>query len=73
MKTKFVAEGEEYVLQEEDVSGLKTNKADLLKELKELKEKYGDLDPDARPDERDREEGERAEREEQRELHIGVQ
>lgn len=45
LKGKFKAEGDEFVMDEPDVSGLKKNKDDLLKELKELKDKYGDLDP----------------------------
>jgi hypothetical protein len=47
LKTKFKADGEEYMLQEEDVTGLKKNKQELLDELKDLKAKYGDIDPDA--------------------------
>jgi DNA uptake protein ComE-like DNA-binding protein len=48
LKAKFKAEGDDaYVLIEEDVEGLKKNKAELLKELKELRERFGDLDPDA--------------------------
>lgn len=47
LKVKFKAEGDEYVLQEEDVAGLKKNKQELLDELKGLKERYGDIDPEA--------------------------
>lgn len=48
LKAKFKAEGDDaYVLIEEDVEGLKKNKAELLKELKELRERFGDLDPEA--------------------------
>ena len=47
LKPKFKPEGDEYVMEEPDVSGLKKNKDELLKELKELKDKYGDIDPEA--------------------------
>lgn len=47
LKAKFKAEGDAYSLIEEDVTGLKKNKQELLDELKSLKEKYGDIDPDA--------------------------
>jgi hypothetical protein len=47
LKVKFKPEGEDFAMEEPDVTGLKKNKDELLKELKELKEKYGDLDPEA--------------------------
>jgi hypothetical protein len=47
LKGKFTAQGEDYVLQEEDVSGLKQAKEDLLREKKELEKQFEGIDPKA--------------------------
>jgi hypothetical protein len=39
LKSEFKAEGEEYVLIQEDVDGLKKSKADILKEKKDLQDR----------------------------------
>ncbi len=46
LKPKFKAIGDDYELIEEDTSGLKKSKEDLLVELKTLKEKFNGIDPD---------------------------
>ena len=43
LKSKFIADGDGYQLQEEDVEGLKKSKADILKEKKDLQDKYEEL------------------------------
>lgn len=46
LKTKFQVVGDEYLLDEPDVTGLKKNKEDILVELAALKKKYEGVDPD---------------------------
>lgn len=46
LKAKFKAEGEEFILIEEDVEGLKKNAADLLKEKKALEKLFEGVDPE---------------------------
>jgi hypothetical protein len=44
LKTKFTADGDSYVFQEEDVEGLKKSKAEILKEKKELQGRLDELE-----------------------------
>ena len=46
VKAEFKPEGDGFVLFKEDVSGLKKSQAQLLKEKKELEERFAGLDPD---------------------------
>lgn len=46
LKAKFKADGEDFVLVEEDVSGLKKNAADLLAEKKRLEKLFEGIDPE---------------------------
>lgn len=43
LKAKFTASGDDYVLQEEDVEGLKKSKAEILQEKKDLQAKFDEL------------------------------
>ena len=44
LKAKFTASGEDYILQEEDVEGLKKSKAEILQEKKELQVKLDEAE-----------------------------
>jgi hypothetical protein len=47
LKGKFTESGDAYVLQEEDVTGLKNAKDTILREKKDLEERFKGIDPDA--------------------------
>src|SRR5688572_5969726 len=44
LKAKFKAEGDDYILVEEDVEGLKKSKAEILQEKKDLQAKLAELE-----------------------------
>jgi hypothetical protein len=47
LKGKFTESGDAYVLQEEDVAGLKQSKETILREKKDLEKRFEGIDPDA--------------------------